>query len=270
MPGGQTVYFSGGSYLDAVRSQIADRNWVEFFNSWHISTPDIVQRDLTRAIASKFNLQGREDASNELFKFANDARTYEKNQKGSIEQGLANAYRFAASLAAGDTVNEPSPFDRAPTTAATNLVVFSDMHMTALDKLPNYFEAFNYQLYLDVLDFYAGAQFTLVENGDVEDCLVYDPTLQEAEARSHAAPRVAPPIGWSGTVYIDPQSGLTTGHFELPIKPTGPKWQEFMRLRYAKRLMSQEAIIGSFGDYYERVKSKFIKYGRYYQAHRKP
>lgn len=261
---GETVFFSGGSYLDAIRPQIADRNWTQFYNSWNAGSPDDVQRSLTRAIASKFNLQGREDIYNELFTFANHARLYEKNQRESIEHRLADSYLFAARLAAGIDVNEPC-FRRATDTQATNIVVFSDLHMTAQPHLPSYFKNYNYQLYLDVLDYYAASRFTLVENGDVEDCLVYDPTLEGAKERSRAAPKVTTPPGWQGGMYFDPESHLPAGHFDLPIRTSDPRWREFLLKRYDKRERNQQDIFDAFQEYYEKIVKLFARDGRYFR-----
>src|SRR5262245_57248102 len=262
--GGGTAFFSGGSYLDAIRPQIADRNWTQFYDSWNIGAPDDVQRNLTRAIASKFNLRGRDDIYNELFKFANDARRYEKHQRETIDDRLADSYRFAARLAAGIDVDEPC-FRRTTDTSATNIVVFSDLHMTAQPHLPSYFKEFNYQLYLDVLDQYAASQFTLVENGDVEDCLVYDPTLEEAKERTRVAPKVMPPPGWRDGRYLDPESGLFEGDFDLPIRTADPRWREFLNKRYDKRERNQQDIFGAFPEYYDKIFNLFVRHGRYFR-----
>lgn len=55
-------------------------------------------------------------------------------------------------------------------------VILSDIHMTDAANRQNFFEWTNKQLYLDVLrSFYAPKGYTLIENGDVEELLIFEP-----------------------------------------------------------------------------------------------
>ena len=242
--GGSTIYFgdNGGSYLNAVRPSIAEKNWKQFHADANFSAFDF-ERDVARSISRKFDLDSsRVAAFDELWTFARNAREYEKKkmEDGTIEKGLEDAYNLVARLAAGQNTSEKT-FSRIQETTEEKLVIFSDFHMTALGAIPDYFADFNRGLYLEVLDYYAGKDFCLVENGDLEDCLLYVPTLEEAKARTKAAPK---PVG--------------IGELAYPIRLNEPAWDDFMELRYAKRQDSLELIIDEFQDYYNAIRTKFI------------
>jgi hypothetical protein len=59
-------------------------------------------------------------------------------------------------------------------------VVFSDHHMTDNGNRQNFFAVENKKLYLDILEnYYAVGGFDLIENGDLEELLIYEPDLSE-------------------------------------------------------------------------------------------
>ncbi len=116
--------------------------------------------------------------------------------------------------------------------------------MTAFDKLPNYFSDFNYQLYLDVLGYYADEDYCLVENGDVEDCVLFEPDNEGAHARRKAAPNA---FGIREIAY--------------PVRLDDSKWDEFLHIRYTNRRELQDKIFKKFSGYYELINNRFK--GRY-------
>jgi hypothetical protein len=233
----------GGSYLNAVRAEIARQNWDDFHSdqTWILINAD---RSIAKAVSEKFDMAKSLDAAfDDLWVFASGARNYEKDQATGIEKDLTDAYRYAAELAYGMDVYLDT-FRRATPRVDENVVIFSDFHMTAFQSLPDYFQEFNYELYQEVLDFYAKTDFCLIENGDVEDCLVFEPDTAEAQNRRNAAPKGA------------------FGDVQYPIDIGDPKWSDFLTLRYDKRKDLQDAIIGRFPEYYKRVQ-KFVSRGKY-------
>lgn len=64
---------------------------------------------------------------------------------------------------------------------AGKYVVFSDVHITARDNRQGFFHnTGNKGLYLQVLEsHYATEEFTLIENGDIEELLIYEPIMDE-------------------------------------------------------------------------------------------
>jgi len=243
---GQTIYFGdiGGSYLNSVRPVIAKQNWNEFHSDTNFSLPDF-QRDVARSISLKFDLDpSRTRAFDDLWTFVQNAREYEDKKKldGTLEQELEDAYHSVALLAAGENSTKAT-FSRVLDTSEEKLVVFSDFHMTAFSSssVPDYYFEFNHALYLEVLDHYAGQDYCVVENGDVEDCLLYVPDSSEAEARAKAAPKA-----------------FGIGELAFPITLDDSAWDDFMQLRYARREANQQAIFDKFRDYYDKVRSKFV------------
>jgi predicted phosphodiesterase len=242
---GDIIYFRDvlGSYLNAVRPRIADTNWYQFHSNGNFSFPNFEQ-DVARSLSLKFDLDSsRVGAFNELWTFVRNAREYEKQKKedGTIEADLEQAFEITARLAAGERPSERT-FSRVDTATEEKIVIFSDFHMTAFGtSVPDYFGDFNYDLYLDVLDYYAGLQYCLVENGDVEDCLLYLPDLNEAKVRTNAAPKA-----------------VGIGELAFPIRQSDSAWDAFMALRYAKRQDSLTKIFAKYDEYYDKVQTQFV------------
>ncbi|TAN60612.1 hypothetical protein EPN18_08180 [bacterium] len=68
-------------------------------------------------------------------------------------------------------------------------VIFSDHHWMDNANRQNYFKQNrnkqnNKDLYVQVLRKYLQKEYTLIENGDVEDLIVFEPTMEEIEARA--------------------------------------------------------------------------------------
>ena len=179
----QTPGFESGSYLDLVRTDIANHNFRSFRKDWKGGYPKkktITRRVLTE-LGKKYSLKTDQDV--DIYTVLSDiifeAKTYRDHQKDQIDGILQSAYVEAAHLVADQTPADPASvnwptWQRRTETDAENLVIFSDLHMMAFDEfsLENYFLDRNYQLYLDVLRVYADTDFTLVENGDVEECVI--------------------------------------------------------------------------------------------------
>ena len=243
---GKPVLFreTGGYYLDVVRGKVAQQHWDDFHSdkTWKVWN---AARDIAKAVSLKFDMdESLSGAFDDLWVLSAGARKYESDQKKEIKDDLANAYRYAAQLAYGQQVRNAPCFGRVLTRNDENVVIFSDFHMTAFKNLPNYFQEFNYELYLEVLDYYAATDFCLVEAGDVEDCLVFEPDAAEARARLDAAPKQGREI-------------------VFPVVSSGyPNWGDFLTRRYKKREKVQDDIIRAFPDYYERARN-FVRRGKY-------
>lgn len=246
---GKPVLFreTGGSYLNVIRPQIASQNWENFHSpkTWTVLN---AKRDIAKAVSLKFDMDpSLEAAFNDLWVLVAGARSYESSQEKAIEGDLDDAYQYAAKLAAGQHVSK-NTFERVVVRNDDNVVIFSDFHMTAFNNLPNYFREFNYELYQEVLDYYATTDFFLVEAGDVEDCLLFEPDAADAQARLDAVPRV--------------KSKEDVNEIAYPVSVNEPKWADFLTLRYDKRKVVQDSIIKAFPDYYERVR-QFKLRGKY-------
>jgi predicted phosphodiesterase len=238
------------SLLDGVRDDIALENWKDFYNSWYIGGPyppdviDKTKRNILKSLAQKFNLVGsdHEDAFDSLWEIFSAGQSYEHDVQSDIDANIVKAYEYAARTANGEVIDELS-FSRVRNDLTDeNIVIFSDQHMTHHKSLPNYFDDWNYELYLDVLDYYAESkeEYCLVENGDQEDCIIYEPTAATANASAVKAQGV-----------------------DFPITLTDSAWDGFMKLRYDQRKANLESVISHNSDYYNRLRDKFIPNGKY-------
>ena len=242
----QTPYFFTGSYLSFVRGAVARRRYNDFHASWNFwqGTLDLthINRDINKTLASKFNLKRPQDSDifDDLWPIFNRANDYKKQIQEEIDDQLEEAYGFAAMLAADEALpgNYPT-WSRVTETTHPNVVIFSDHHMTTFTEitLENYFKDYNRQLYLDVLNHYADRQYCLVENGDVEECIIYEPTTSDAADRRAAL---------KGFPILD-----------------NDRWSTFLSLRYAKRVNALNTVIAEFQDYYTLIRDRFIAPDRY-------
>ncbi len=111
-------------------------------------------------------------------------------------------------------------------------VIFSDIHMTARNNRQGFFRDLgNKALYLAVLeDYYATKEFTLIENGDIEELLIYEPIMAEIEGMK--------------------------------------KWDQDQidAYRDTKKLETMNEIVNDHDDYYRIIYSNFIADGRYHRT----
>jgi len=250
--GGGTSYFFRdvkGSYLSLVKPIIADQNWDEFYSSWDVINAN---RDIVKTTSSKFNLlPSEEPIFDDLWPLLADSLNYanDNDVKDDIEDDINEAYELVAKIAAGTATFDDKPtLNRRISRHDDSFVIFSDLHITAYDDngldtdKPNYFDKFNYKLYADVLrTYYATRDFCLVENGDVEECIISQFTPEEAENRKNTA----------------------KGKSAFPIANNNDKWDAFLAIRYAKREDNLDDIIDKYQDYYDIVRDEFISKGKY-------
>lgn len=243
--------FTTGSVLNRVRADIADMNWDEFHGSWTILN---AKRDILKTIAHKFSLPESEDVIfNNLWHLSSGGQNFQDENKVIAERDLADAYTYIAKIANGTHVAKPT-FDRmAPERTDDKIVIFSDFHMTKFENKKNYFLDFNYDLYLDVLDYYSGLDYCLIENGDVEECVIYEPTETDSFNRNMA---------YSAALYASTLPS-SPSPYTFPITQLDTKWDEFMDIRYAQRAANMDTNFITFTGYYSKIKSGFIQKGKY-------
>ncbi|MGB5559784.1 MAG: hypothetical protein WBN04_17460 [Paracoccaceae bacterium] len=110
-------------------------------------------------------------------------------------------------------------------------VVFSDIHITDANNRQDFFARANKALYLDVLRaYYSPNDFSLVENGDVEELLIYEPDINGMPDFETAS--------WQ-TIFNDRETR---------------KFDQFVR------------ILQDHADYYHLVHDEFLARGRYYRT----
>src|SRR4029077_920944 len=116
-------------------------------------------------------------------------KTNEKAQHAAVEKSFSAIVNIASKQAGQDVPG----FGRSVMSTHDKFVIFSDFHMTDRMNRQDWFFRFNFKLYLEVLKRYSQDGFDLIENGDVEDLVIFEPTPSEAKNRRQLGRR--PPRG---------------------------------------------------------------------------
>lgn len=203
-------------------------------------------RDIAKSYAREYNLGNDEKAFDELWDLTMRARAeaavHHVAALAEVTHQVLNLRVLADSM-----THEATPFgspvaglsDDAFATVqvastAGRYVIFSDHHMLDQASRQNFFRtgsggnSGNRDLYVEVLeDYYGVTDYCLIENGDVEELLIYEPVLSEVRG-----------IGdWS--------------------------WAEIFDYRETKKLEQLEQIVRDNPDYYRVIAASFIARQKY-------
>lgn len=214
-----------------------------------------LQKRLVREMARNFGLRTQSDVDmfDDYWHMIFDGRKFAKDQKTLIDADLSEAYVMLARVAAAETsIRVPGTVgaDEDPTPVTwkriadvdqhENYVIFSDHHFTNVGGTAsrlNFAKTDNLDLYLSVLDHYADAEdWCLVENGDVEECVIFEPDAADAAIRK--ATRQDMPVVLDGD--------------------EGEIWQPFLDQRYAKRREALADVFSGFSAYYDKIRTRFL------------
>lgn len=206
-------------------------------------------RNDARRLAKNFGKAGDSDAEFEdkfdmMWELTWKARGYEKDHKDAmqadVEANLASlrpfvdaADRRRTGIRTRRTFRDGRPhlstYRVAPRDGS--YVVFSDIHITNSNNRQNFFERTNKRLYLDVLTaYYAPRNFGLIENGDVEEMIIFEP--------------------------------------DVDTMPNYAKdsWDDIIADRNQRKLYQFIDIVRDHEDYYHTISNHFIKNGAYYRT----
>lgn len=233
-----------------------------------------ITKNIVKKIAKQYNLPNGNVEKNfdvlwEVFQVGNQYRRRRKRED-ELTKALQNNYRaLVAAILNKDKVEfgnvainfkNSSVFKRIKTLSANNIsnssalasenyskfVIFSDHHMTDSNHSHSYFSSGkNKSLYKEVLNYYADNDFGLIENGDVEEYTIFEPT-KDIIARYKKL--------------------VKKGSF-LGIKQDigSIKWEDLYEERIRNRRKIVAKIANEHHDLYDMINDKFIKKGsRYY------
>lgn len=214
-----------------------------------------IPRDVVKAMAQHFGLltQDDKDMFDDYWPMIHEGRNFAKSEKKQIELDLDQAYQMLAETAAGrgrfadagDSRARPVTWRRIKDSRDfTHYVVFSDIHFSNLpDERArlNYAKEENLALYLRVLEHYADEQaWCLVENGDIEECVIVETTADDGLARNRL-------------------------RGSLPVDFDAADWGPFLQHRYRKRREALRDIFEALRySYYQLIKTRFIADGERY------
>lgn len=147
-----------------------------------------VQRWLTRQLASHYAYHPNEKemfadawACRKKFASDGDVRDLKEASSSEIQEALT---RVQDAVIRGRQSNALGHKHIKHLPTQGRYVVFSDHHAMGSQNRQDFFSLRNASLYAQVLDQYHGADFTLVENGDVEDLVIFEPTPEEMRLRA--------------------------------------------------------------------------------------
>lgn len=213
-----------------------------------------IQRDVVKAMAQHFGLvtQADKDMFDDYWHMIFEGREFARKHGKEIEEDLDGAYQMLAELAAKQgAYAQTAPQEGRLVTWSrikdssdfSHYVIFSDHHFTNLPNSRarlNYAKEDNLDLYLRVLDHYADApEWCLVENGDIEECVIFETTAADAVIRKDTRK-------------------------DMPIDLSNPEWEPFLRHRYDQRIVALNNVFAEFEPYYEKIKTRFINDGERY------
>lgn len=144
-------------------------------------------RSLIMSLAESYKLRSTNDkkAFKELWTLWKRSNDWRDENENRIHKARNDAFQSLKAIVHGATGSQTGSrlVKRLP--AEGKYVVFSDHHMLFHGSRQNLFRTSgNAELYQQILRYYAAREFTLVENGDVEELVIYEPTVGEAKARA--------------------------------------------------------------------------------------
>jgi hypothetical protein len=195
-------------------------------------------------IGKAYELKTKEsiDMFDDLWEVYQVGNKYRRDNESAIKKEVAKSYAtLAATVKKRASVDSGNAFNRVSQTTADNLVIFSDIHMTYRGHRHDYFHSFNYDSYCTLLKKYSDRGFSLVENGDVEELLIFDPTKVETEKRRKLVKK------------------------SLLVNDIGTiNWDELVGVRIEQRKKQLEKIFRDNKPYYDIVRGSFGK-SRYHK-----
>jgi hypothetical protein len=205
-------------------------------------------RLVAKAAASGFHLQpGGLDTFDDWWALARPARDllaegHKRDGSGVIDVELRRAFtRLAAMVNDGARHDDLGYRFLARLPDSKPLVIFSDHHMGCAGNRQDFFTGSgNRELYAEILDEYADAGFTLVENGDVEELIVHEPD--------------------------DPRPTRQLALLDAVQDPTNIRddgWEPIDALRRSQRLGQLSKVIDTHRALYDQINRQFVETGRY-------
>lgn len=197
-----------------------------------------VRFNMIRDTARKYKLRsGEEPILEELWKLYEQAEAVMDSKIEEIDAEISEAITTFRQVVQGTpSKKEGHRYTKTLRVSGQRYIIFSDMHLTPAAHRQNWFvQSGNLALYLKVLQAYFESGFTLIENGDVEELVIFEPTLAEARLRAEM---------------ID--------HADF--------WQDLNARRETFRLEQLRTILNDHASYYDQVASTFHAAGRYYRT----
>lgn len=243
-----------------------------------------IDKGIVKNISKQYGLRtGRDERFfDDLWELAQIGRKYKKQNKNAIKESLQenyihlagailnksnfNIFRSATSNVGTRQDNTNNVFQRLKTfnlksrfraaadtrqgemgrteRQTSNFVIFSDHHITENTHRHNYMRRWNMELYKEVLNYYADNDFGLIENGDVEEYTIFEPTTRIVN-------------GYNNLIEKKKTAGIKQDVGSID-------WNELIQERESNRVEILNNILNDNQDYYDLIDSRFASKGRRY------
>jgi hypothetical protein len=203
----------------------------------------IINFTALKELGKAYGLRDNNDISmfDDLWEVYQVGNKFKHDNEDEMKAAVGQAYDVLTDIVSGRPNTGAHGFRRQATTGADKIVIFSDHHMTHRGHRHDYFFRFNFNLYKEVLKRYADLGYTLVENGDVEELVIFEPTKVETEKRRKLVRR------------------------PLLVNDVGTiNWDELVGVRIEKRRRQLEQLLNDNKEYYDLVKTRFGR-SRYFK-----
>ncbi|HTJ41617.1 MAG TPA: hypothetical protein VL463_05950 [Kofleriaceae bacterium] len=142
-------------------------------------------RETARNLAAAYHLDGDDDLFNESWDLSVQARDAEQALGTDLDDEVETAFdHFESAVRTGAMAGVLGHARLARRPRQGKYVVFSDHHLSRTGNRQNFcVDSGNLQLLSDVLQQYYDAGFTVIENGDVEDLVIFEVPLDTVRAR---------------------------------------------------------------------------------------
>jgi hypothetical protein len=145
-----------------------------------------LQLELAKTVAKKFSLRDDETKIfNELWELKRKSDDFEKDRESELHTEIGTAFDTFREVTRGGSSTRPGHTHVEKRMNGGKYVIFSDHHMAYSGHRHNFFASSgNRSLYTKLLPEYFDKDYTLVEAGDVEELIIYEPTQAEADRRT--------------------------------------------------------------------------------------
>ena len=213
----------------------------------------VITYNTLKVVGKAYQLKTARDIGmfDDLWEVYQVGNKYKRDNEKVLAEEVEKSYATLSEIFQTKTAQVPgNGFSRIGVAQNHALVIFSDHHMTYRGHRHDYFYQFNYPLYCEVLRYYAEKGFALVENGDTEELVIFEPTPQETQRRRKLVKK-------------------------FPLDDIGDlNWDELVGVRIETRRKQLEKILNDNHEYYDLVKalgkSRFYKiagnHDTYYSA----
>ena len=199
----------------------------------------IVTSTAAKLVGKAFALKTDQDLQmfDDLWEVYQIGHHFEKTHEKALDDSVDKSYSAIINIAAKQSGQDAPGFGRSGMSTRDKFVIFSDFHMTDRMNRQDWFFRFNFKLYLEVLKRYSQDGFALIENGDVEDLVIFEPTPGEAKNRRQLVRR--PTLGLDDVGEIN--------------------WDELVGVRIENRRKTLERMLNENKIYYDTIKQEFGK-----------